>query len=83
MSGTRDDQPVRRGAVRPPPSTAPDDAPETIDVPRMEPPPASLEAMVHSRRRVASAQPESHWLLWVALLVLVVVAAAITGYVTR
>ncbi len=81
MSGSRDDGPVRRGAVRPPPSLTPDDAPESVDVPRMEPPPASLEAMVHSARRpAASAKSGSSWLLWVLL---VVVTAVISGYVMR
>lgn len=80
MSGSRDDEPVRRGAVRPPPSLAADDAPESIDVPRMEPPPASLEAMVHSARRPPADKSGSSWLLWVLL---VVVTAVVSGYVMR
>ena len=61
----------------------PEDAPNSVDVPRMEPPPPSLEAMMHSRRPGSTrSKPESgaSWLLWVLL---VVVAAAITAYVTR
>ena len=51
-------------------------------MPRMEPPPSSLEAMVQRRSRAPSspASASSSWLVWVAL---VVVAAAITGYVLR
>lgn len=78
MPGSRDDERAR-GAVRPPPSLASDDAPESVDVPRMEPPPPSLEAMVQSGQRTA-AESGSSWLLWVAL---VVVAALVTGYVMR
>jgi hypothetical protein len=46
----------------------------------MEPPPPSLEAMVQSRSRSLPAEEGSSWLLWV---VLVVVAAIITGYVMK
>jgi hypothetical protein len=78
-SGDNDDgeRAPRRGAVVPPP---PDDSPESVHLPRMEPPPSSLEAMVqnHSRRRQPEA--ETGWWPWV---VLVLVAAAITGYVMR
>jgi hypothetical protein len=78
VSADRDDQPAhRRGAVFPPPSQAPDDTPALV-VPRMEPPPASLEAMVHSRREAGEAT--ASWPLWLALLV---IAAAVTGYVLR
>ena len=83
MSGSSDDVPERRrGAVRPPPSLVPDDAPESIEVPRMDPPPPSLEAMVHSRPRSSRGKPPSKpsWLVWVLL---VAVAAAVSAYVTR
>ncbi|HXK16848.1 MAG TPA: hypothetical protein VNG33_03505 [Polyangiaceae bacterium] len=83
MPGSSDDVPARgRGAVRPPPSLSPEDAPDSVDVPRMEPPPPSLEAMVQSRPRSSRRQETtgSSWLLWVLL---VVVAAGITAYVTR
>jgi hypothetical protein len=46
----------------------------------MEPPPASLEAMVRSRNRAPQAEASSSWWLWVML---VVVAVIITGYVMR
>jgi MYXO-CTERM domain-containing protein len=80
--GSDDDAPApRRGAVRPPPSLAPDDAPATIDVPRMEPPPPSLEAMVQSAQRSnATGGSGSSWWLWALL---VVAAVAVTGYVMR
>ena len=83
MSGSSDDEAKRgRGAVRPPPSTVPADAPDLVDVPRMEPPPPSLEAMVQSRPRSPRKQEAggSSWLLWVLF---VAVAAAVTAYVTR
>jgi hypothetical protein len=83
VAGSSDDSPARgRGAVRPPPSLVPDDGPASIEVPRMEPPPPSLEAMVASRPRSSRREREagSSWWLW---LVLVVVAAAVTAYVTR
>jgi len=60
----------------------PEDSPDSIHMPRMEPPPPSLEAMVQSRTVSAKPEPSSStgWLLW---LMLVVVAAGITAYVTR
>jgi hypothetical protein len=81
VPGSSDDVPARgRGGVLPPRSTAPEDAPDPVDVPRMEPPPPSLEAMVQSRTRAAKPEAGSGWLLW---LLLVLVAAAITVYVRR
>jgi hypothetical protein len=59
---------------------APDDAPDTLDVPRLEPPPPSLEAMVQSGARVQRPESSSSWLLWVAV---VLVAAGVTAYVMR
>jgi hypothetical protein len=75
VPGDSDEVSVRRGVVRPPPS----DAPESVDVPRMEPPPPSLEAMVQ-RARGAGPEPSRSWLMWLALLV---VAAGLVAYVTR
>lgn len=49
-------------------------------MPRMEPPPASLEAMVQSKSLSRPPDEGSSWLLWV---VLVVVAAIVTGYVMK
>jgi hypothetical protein len=46
----------------------------------MDPPPASLEAMVQSAQRSPSRETGSSWWLWLAL---VVAAAAITGYVMQ
>jgi hypothetical protein len=46
----------------------------------MEPPPASLEAMVHSVRRSKPEPPGTPWLWWVAL---VLVVAVIASFVTR
>jgi hypothetical protein len=64
----------------PPPSLVPDDAPETLGVSRLEPPPPSLEAMVQSGARPEPKSGNSSWLLWLAL---VVVAAGVTAYVMR
>lgn len=81
VSAPDDDAPApRRGAVRPPPSLVPDDAPDTLDVPRLEPPPPSLEAMVQSAVRTPRPESSASWLLWVAL---VIVAAGVTAYVMR
>lgn len=78
VSGPPDDPSARRrGAVPPPPSLGPDEPPAPV-VPRMEPPPASLEAMVHSGRAGDEASVPA-W-LWIVLLV---VAAAVTAYVMR
>jgi hypothetical protein len=71
-----DERAPRRGAVPPPP----DDSPESVHFPRLEPPPASLEAMVQSKSRSRPPEGGSSWLLWV---VLVVVAVVITGYVMK
>jgi hypothetical protein len=81
VSGSHDDAPARRrGAVPPPPSLAPDDAPDSIRVPRMEPPPPSLEAMVQSGQRGDSEPPATPWWVWALLLA---AAVAVTGYVMR
>jgi hypothetical protein len=83
VPGSSDDVPARsRGAVPPPPSLAPDDAPEAIDVPRMEPPPPSLEAMVTSNRsslRKPEPGPASWW-VWV---VVALITAVVSAYVLR
>ncbi|HEX2872104.1 MAG TPA: hypothetical protein VHP33_12625 [Polyangiaceae bacterium] len=82
MSGSSDDVPARsRGAVPPPPSSAPGDAPEPIDVPRMDPPPPSLEAMVTSTRpTLRKAEPATSWWVW---LVVALLTAAVSAYVLR
>lgn len=82
VSGSSDDVPERRrGAVRPPPSPVPDDAPASIDVPRMEPPPPSLEAMIQSIERLPKRPPPgSSWLVW---LLVGLVMALVAAYVMR
>jgi hypothetical protein len=70
--------------VRPPPSLTPSDAPDAVDVPRMMPPPPSLGAMVeHGSGRPQKVPPKpaasSHW-IWV---VVALVVAALTAYLTR
>jgi hypothetical protein len=63
----------------PPPSLAPDDAPPSFQVPRMDPPPPSLEAMVQSGGRGEKSDQGSWW-LWGCLIV---AALVITGFVMR
>jgi hypothetical protein len=63
----------------PPPPETRDDSPESVDVPRMEPPPASLEAMVRSGPG-SNAAPERNW-IWVSMVL--AVGAGITFYVLR
>ena len=82
MSGSSDDVPARsRGAVPPPPSEAPDDAP-SIHLPRMEPPPPSLEAMVTSTR-ASLRKPEPATTSWWVWLALALITAAVSAYVLR
>ncbi|MEI9949600.1 MAG: hypothetical protein WDO74_11625 [Pseudomonadota bacterium] len=57
----------------PPP---PDDSPESVDVPRMEPPPASLEAMVRSRRGSPLSVERGQSWLWMVLLILAIAVIA-------
>jgi hypothetical protein len=57
----------------PPP---PDDSPPSVAVPRMEPPPASLEAMVRRPRAPAGSIERSPW-IWLAALVIAVGALAL------
>jgi hypothetical protein len=79
VSGPTDGDSARaRGLVRPPPT--PEDVPSSVEVPRLEPPPQSLEAMVQSAPRKAEAAERSSWPLLVALILL---AAVITAYVSR
>jgi hypothetical protein len=66
--------------VPPPRSLAPEDAPDSIDVPRMDPPPPSLEAMVQSAGSTRGPEPKSNWIFWV---VIALVTAALTVYVMR
>ena len=80
VSGSRDDVPARQRGALPPPGLSPGDAPDVVEVPRMSPPPPSLEAMVQSRNRTPAGSPGPQWLLWI---VLVLVAAAVTAYVLR
>ena len=80
---SRDDVPARSGGVLPPPSLAPGDAPESIDVPRMEPPPPSLEAMVEVRGRAKQTRPSPPATAWWVWLLVALVTAAVTAYVMR
>ncbi len=64
----------RRGSrpYLPPPPETRDDSPESFAVPRMEPPPSSLEAMVRRRPGAPSAPERSARWPWIALLMLTI-----------
>ncbi len=67
------DKPQASHYYLPPP---PDDSPESVDVPRMEPPPASLEAMVRSRPGSPLApERQSSW-VWIGLIAIAIAAIA-------
>ena len=64
----------RRGSrpyLPPPPETG-DDSPDSFEVPRMEPPPRSLEAMVRRRPGSPLAPAKSSRWLWIALLMVTI-----------
>jgi hypothetical protein len=65
----------------PPPPETRDDSPESVDVPRMEPPPASLEAMVRSGPGSSAASERDSTWLWVSMVL--AVGVGITVYVLR
>ena len=67
------DKPSGSRHYLPPP---PADSPESVDVPRMEPPPASLEAMVRSRAGTPPTLEGGPSWVWVALLIVTIVAIA-------
>jgi hypothetical protein len=84
VPGDNDDVPPRpRGAVRPPPSQTPGDAPDTVDVPRMSPPPPSLGAMVEgagrSPKKLTGPRASSLWIWGVVALA----TAALSAYLLR
>ncbi len=60
----------------PPPPDTQDDSPESVHFPRMEPPPASLEAMVRSKPGAPLASERGMGLAWVAVLLVVIAAVA-------
>ena len=70
------DRPRGSRPYLPPP---PDDGPESVHVPRIEPPPASLEAMVRSKP--GAQLPPERGPSWVWTVLLIVAIAAIAYYV--
>ena len=79
-----DSEDKRRGSrpyLPPPPESDDDSSPESLHMPRMEPPPASLEAMVRSRPGSSMPGEERRNWVWVAALVAVVVALAYFAFV--
>ena len=69
----KSDKPGGSRHYLPPP---PDESAESVDVPRMEPPPPSLEAMVHSRPGAPlSPERQPSW-VWIALIMIVIGAIA-------
>lgn len=71
MSEPSDNSDKPRGSRHylPPP---PDDSAESVDVPRMEPPPPSLEAMVHSRPGAPLPAERGPSWVWIALTTIVI-----------
>ena len=77
MSEPPDKLPGSRPYNLPPP---PDGSPESVDVPRMEPPPASLEAMVRSRPGAPLPPERQSSRIWVALIVIAIAIGAVAYY---
>jgi hypothetical protein len=67
----------------PPPPAAPDDLPESVAVPRMEPPPSSLGAMVQSRPGAPLGLPQRDANPWLVLAFLLIAGVAATVYLYR
>jgi hypothetical protein len=67
------DKPKASRHYLPPP---PDGSAESVDVPRMEPPPASLEAMVRSRPGSPLAPEKQLSWIWIALILIAIGAIA-------
>ncbi|MEP7053296.1 MAG: hypothetical protein ABJB12_23235 [Pseudomonadota bacterium] len=60
----------------PPPESPEDSSPESLHMPRLDPPPASLEAMVRSRPGSAMPGEERRGWVWISVVIAVVAAAA-------
>ncbi|MEO8904685.1 MAG: hypothetical protein ABI488_19895 [Polyangiaceae bacterium] len=58
-----------RPYLPPPPESDDDSSPESVHMPRMEPPPASLEAMVRSRPGSAMPGEAGRSWVWIAVLI--------------
>ncbi|HEY4159108.1 MAG TPA: hypothetical protein VGM29_13460 [Polyangiaceae bacterium] len=71
------ERPGRKPNFPPPPETR-DDAPNSVNVPQMEPPPSSLQAMVAPGRRAASGRNDT----W-TVIALVLVVLAFMAYMLR
>jgi hypothetical protein len=69
----KSDKPRASRHYLPPP---PDVSAESVDVPRMEPPPASLEAMVRSRPGSPLTPDRQPSWIWIALIVVAIGAIA-------
>ena len=72
------DPPEKHRGSRPYLPPPPDEAPESVDVPRMDPPPASLEAMVRSRP--GSPLPPVRQLPRLGVVVLAALVVAVLVY---
>ncbi len=75
VSDPSDERPGSQPYLPPPPESR-DDAPRSVHFPRMDPPPASLEAMVRNGPRSASRAGGRSW-VWVLALV---AGVALTAY---
>ncbi len=65
----------------PPPPVTRDDSPNSVDVPRMEPPPPSLEAMVRSGPGPSAGSARDSTWLWISMLL--AIGVVVTVYVLR
>lgn len=76
---TREEPPAPKAGVLPPPPAHPDDGPNAVRVPPLEPPPSSLKPIARGRS-VASGGSQGFWLV---MLVLFAVGTALTFYLQK
>jgi hypothetical protein len=67
-------------ALPPPPPLHPDDGPDPVQVPPLEPPPSSLGALARHKKKEPPREPKVFWLILIALFV---VGTLLTFYLQR
>jgi hypothetical protein len=67
-------------ALPPPPPLHPDDGPDPVQVPPLEPPPSSLGALARHKKKEPAREPKVFWLILIALFV---VGTLLTFYLQR
>ena len=75
----RDEPPAPKAGVLPPPPRHPDDSPNVVAVPPLEPPPSSLKPI--ARGRGGAIRDSSSF--WVLMLVLFAAGTALTFYLQK